>query len=59
MREQVFWVINSGASPLGDDLNELLCVPIDDDRGEEIETGHTVILGAAGTITDFTLATDP
>ena len=58
MREQVFLVIDSGTPAFGYDLTELLCIPVDDDRCEEIEPCEPVILSAAGTITDFALATD-
>ena len=40
-------------SAFGDDLTKLFCVPVDDHRGREVQSGQSVILGTAGTITDF------
>ena len=36
----------------------MLGVPIDDDRGEQVETCHAEVLTFGGSVTDFTLSTD-
>ena len=38
---------------LGDDFAELPCVPIDDDGGEEVETGKSVLLSLGRPVSDF------
>ncbi len=36
-----------------DDLAETPCVPIDDDGGQEIEAGNSMLLPLGGAVTDF------
>ena len=36
----------------------MLCVPVDDDRSEEVQPCHAEVLAFGGAITDFTLAAD-
>jgi len=56
MREQRGVAIQPGPLPRGDSLTEVLGVPLDDDGGEQIETGHAVVLPFGGTVADFTLS---
>lgn len=58
MREQSGVAIQPGPLTRGDGLTEMLGVPVDDDGGEKIETGHAVVLALGGAIPDFTLAPD-
>ena len=37
-------------------MTEVLGVPIDDDRGQQVETCHAVVLAFGGAIPDFALA---
>ncbi len=37
-------------------MAEVLGVPIDDDRGQKVETSHAVVLALGGSIADFALA---
>ncbi len=46
------------ASAASDGLAEMFGVPVDDDRGEEVQPGHAEVLAFGGAITDFTLAAD-
>ena len=39
-------------------MPEMLGVPIDDDRGEQVEPGHAELLPFGGPVADFTLAAD-
>ena len=36
-------------------MAEVLRVPIDDDRGQQVETCHAVVLALGGSIADFAL----
>ena len=58
MREQSGIAIQPGPLPRGYGLTEVLGVPVDDDGGEEVETGHAVVLPFGGAIPDFTLPPD-
>lgn len=44
---------------LGNSLTNLICVPINDDGGEKVESRHSVMLTLGGSISDFTLTSDP
>ena len=44
MREQCRVTIQPGPLPRGHGLTEVLGVPVDDDGGEQVETGHAVVL---------------
>jgi hypothetical protein len=50
--------IQSFVSPLGDRVADVDGVPVDDDRGEQVEADDPVMLPLGGAVTDFTLATD-
>jgi len=41
-----------------DRLAEVLGVPVNDDRGEQVQPGHSKVLALGCSITDFTLATN-
>jgi hypothetical protein len=58
MREQSRVTIQPGPLPRGHGLTEVLGVPVDDDGGEQVETGHAVVLTLGRAITDFTLSPD-
>ena len=58
MREQSGVAIQPGPLPRGDGLTEVFGVPVDDDGGEQVETGHAVVLPFGGAIPDFTLSPD-
>lgn len=40
-------------------MAEVQGIPIDDDGGEQVEPGNTVVLALGGTVADFALASDP
>ena len=42
----------------GDCVAEVLCVPIDDDRGPQVGSCHAVVLTLGGSIADFALTTN-
>ena len=58
MREQSGIAVQPGPLPRGDGLTEVLGVPVDDDGGEQIETGHAVVLTLGRAIPDFALSPD-
>ena len=58
MRQQSGVAIQPGPLPRSHGLTEMLGVPVDDDGGEQVEAGHTVVLPFGGTIPDFTLSPD-
>lgn len=58
MCQEVGRDVVSFAAAIGDGEAEMLGIPIDDDRGEEIQSGHAEVLAFGGTIADFTLAAD-
>ena len=48
-----------GVLPLSDRFAEMGGIPVDDDGGEQVEPGHTVVLALARAVADFALAPDP
>ena len=58
MREQSGVAVLPGPLPGGHGLTEVLGVPIDDDGGEQVETGHAIVLTLGGTVADFALLPD-
>jgi len=58
MRQQIGRTIQSGPPPRGDGLSDVLGVPVDDDGGEQVQTGHAVVLTLGSAIPDFTLSPD-
>ncbi len=58
MRQEVGRAVEAFASATGDGLAEMLGVPVDDDCGEEVQSGHAEVLSFGGAIADFTLAAD-
>lgn len=58
MRQEFRRNIKPFISPLGDRVAEVDGVPIDDDCGEQVEAGDTIVLAFSGAVTDFALATD-
>ena len=49
----------AGVLPLSDRFAEMGGIPVDDDGGEQVEPGHAVVLGLAGAVAYFALASDP
>ena len=45
--------------PLSDRFVEMGGIPVNDDCGEQVESGHAVVLALARAVTDFALASDP
>lgn len=58
MRQQSGLAVQPGPLTCGDGLTEVLGVPVDDDGGEQVETGHAVVLSLCGAIADFALPPD-
>ena len=47
-----------GTLSLSDRLAQAHGLPVDDDRGQQIEPSHAVVLTFAGAVADFALASD-
>ena len=45
--------------PLSDRFAGMGSIPVNDDGGEQVESGHVVVLTLAGAVADFDLASDP
>lgn len=58
MRQKFGRHIKSFIPALCDCMAEMEGVPVNDDCGEQIESGDAVMLALGGSVTDFTLATD-
>jgi hypothetical protein len=58
MGEQFWWHIETCLLSLGDGLAEMDAVPVDDDGGEQIETGHAIVLSLHRPVSDFALTSD-
>ena len=48
-----------GVFPLSDRFAEMGGILVNDDGGEQVEPGHTVVLALARAVADFALASDP
>ena len=48
----------SGVFQLSDRFAEIGGIPVNDDGGEQVESGHAVVLSLAGAVADFALAPD-
>ena len=59
MCHEVGCAVQAFAAAIGDGLAEMLGVPIDDNRGQQVQPGHAEVLPLAGSVADFALATDP
>tara|TARA_R110002049_G_scaffold252695_1_gene427923 strand:- start:2961 stop:3164 length:204 start_codon:yes stop_codon:yes gene_type:complete len=57
--EEVCWRVQPGLFPLRDSDTKLLCIPEDDDGGEQVQTCNAEVLAFRGTVADFALASDP
>ena len=57
--EQVLRRLDAGAFAFPDSASELIRVPVDDDRCEQIESGDPEVLALGCPVADFTLAADP
>ena len=58
VRQQVVRTVEACAFSLCDGLPEMLGVPVYDDGGQQVQSGHAVMLALGCSIADFTLATD-
>ena len=58
MREEIFWRIQPGPFALRDSDAKLFCIPINDDGGEQVETGDAEVLAFGCTVADFALPTN-
>ncbi len=58
MRQQFLAAFQSGTVSRSDCLPEVLCVPIDDDRREQVEACHAIVLSLSGAVADFALPPD-
>ena len=58
MGEQVVRRIQPFASPGLDGMAEMQGVPVDDDRGQQVESGDPVVLSFGGAVADFALTAD-
>lgn len=56
MRQKVWCAIQSIAAAAIDCLPEVLGVPVNDDRGEQIQPSHSEVLSLGCSIANFTLA---
>lgn len=58
MRQQVRRAVQSGPSSLYAGQFEMLCIPIDDDSGEQVEPCHSVVLPLGGPVPNFALSSN-
>jgi hypothetical protein len=58
VRQQVWRAGDTFAFAAFDGLSEVLCVPVDNDCGEQIESRDAEVLAFGGAIADFALSTD-
>ncbi len=49
----------AGMFPLSNRFVEMGGIPVDDDGGKEVESGHAVVLAFAGAVADFAPASYP
>jgi hypothetical protein len=56
--QKVGRTVEPGAAAACDGPSEMLCVPVDDDSGEQIEACHTEVLAFGRPVADFALAPD-
>ena len=58
MSQKAGRTVETGAVAACDCLPEMFGVPVDDDRGEEVQPGHAEVLGFGGAVPDLALAAD-
>lgn len=58
VRQEVWRTVHAFAAAIGDGLSEMFCVPVNDDRGQQVQASHAEVLAYCRTIADFTLAVD-
>ena len=56
MREEARGTVQACSPTTSDGFAEMLGVPINDDRGEQVQPGHPEVLPFAGAVADFALA---
>ena len=59
MCEEVCWRVQPGLFALRDSDTKLLCIPEDDDCGEQVQTRDAEVLAFRGAVADFALPPDP
>ncbi len=58
MRQEFRGTIQSGSFSLCACQSRVLRVPVDDDGGEEVQSGHAIMLRFGSAVADFALPTD-
>ena len=58
MGQKVWRASQTVVAAAGDGMPKMLGVPVDDDRGQQVEPGHAEVLAFDGSVADFALATD-
>lgn len=58
MGQKVWRAIQAVVAAAGDGMPEMLGVPVDDDRGKQVQPGHAEVLAFGGPVADFALAAD-
>ncbi len=58
MRQKVWRTVETGSLSGRNSVAKMLGVPIDDDRCQQVQPGHAVVLSFRGSVSDFTLAPD-
>ena len=58
MRQKLMRTIETCVFSCRHGASKVVSVPIDYDCGEQIETGHTVVLRLGGSVTDFALTSN-
>ena len=56
MRQKLWRTVETCAFSRCDGLAQVLCVPVDNDRGQQVEPSHAVMLTLGGVVTDFALS---
>ena len=58
MRQKLWRAVEPFAFSGFDRVAEVFRIPVDDDRSQQVETGHSVVLSFGGAVADFTLASN-
>ncbi len=58
MCQKVWRAVQTGATAAVACMPEMLGVPVDNNRGEQVQAGHAEVLTFDGSVADFPLAAD-
>ena len=58
VRQKAWRTVETSTLSGGDGMAKVLAIPVDDDRGQQVQPGHAIVLSLRGSVSDFALATD-